>query len=109
MLEGQVSVLSSGYLNAEQALELLDKLRASDLYRKDQQSYILYPDKKLPNLLEKNSFTASELESSKLLQQLLEKGNADIILKDHKGIYHFNGAINNAAKLSSSLSGSIST
>nr|MDA3930061.1 hypothetical protein [Prolixibacteraceae bacterium] len=103
MLEGQVSVLSSGYLNADQTLELLNKLRASKLYRNDQQSYILYPNKKLPNLLDKNKFTTSELESSKLLQQLLEQGNTDIILKDHKGIYHFNGEINNASKLAFEL------
>jgi len=41
MLEGQVAVLSSGYLKPIESLELLDKLRNSKLYRQDQNSYIL--------------------------------------------------------------------
>ncbi|MFW6224472.1 MAG: hypothetical protein ACOC4R_02300, partial [Bacteroidota bacterium] len=48
MLEGQVAVLSSGYLNADQALEVLDALKSSALFREDQYSYILYPNKELP-------------------------------------------------------------
>jgi len=41
MLEGQVAVLSSGYLQTEEAIELLKVLRESPLYREDQNSYIL--------------------------------------------------------------------
>jgi hypothetical protein len=43
MLEGQVAVLSSGQLAAEEALELLRALKRSALYRADQHSYLLYP------------------------------------------------------------------
>ncbi|WP_396185323.1 hypothetical protein, partial [Flavobacterium sp.] len=39
MLEGQVAVLSSGYLDAKQALQIVDALRHSALYRPDQNSY----------------------------------------------------------------------
>jgi hypothetical protein len=42
MLEGQVSVLSSGMLNPQEALEVLDSLRNSKMYRADQKSYLLY-------------------------------------------------------------------
>ena len=38
MLEGQVAVLSSGFLTAEQSLKLLDALKNSALYRQDQSS-----------------------------------------------------------------------
>lgn len=49
MLEGQVAVLSSGYLKAEESLKVLDALKKSSLYREDQESYILYPNKELPD------------------------------------------------------------
>ena len=40
MLEGQVAVLSSGYLSPAQANEVLNQMRKSKLYREDQNSYI---------------------------------------------------------------------
>jgi len=54
MLEGQVAVLSSGYLNADQSLKLLDALKKSALFRPDQYSYLLYPNKKLKGFLDRN-------------------------------------------------------
>ena len=41
MLEGQVAVLSSGFLNSKESLQILNALRNSALYREDQESYIL--------------------------------------------------------------------
>ena len=55
MLEGQVAALSSGRLSAEQSLALLQALRGSSLFRNDQYSYLLYPDRPLPRFLEKNN------------------------------------------------------
>ncbi len=49
MLEGQVSILSSGLLSPQEALDLLRCLRKSSLYRADQHSYILYPDRNPPS------------------------------------------------------------
>jgi len=54
MLEGQVSILSSGMLSGQELLDLLKSLRQSSLYREDQHSYILYPDRDLPGFLAKN-------------------------------------------------------
>lgn len=48
MLEGQVAVLSSGMLSPKEALKVLDGLKSSALFRQDQYSYILYPNKELP-------------------------------------------------------------
>ena len=61
MLEGQVSILSSGLLSAQEALALLDSLRAGRLYRADQHSYILYPDRDLPGFLEKNCIAPEQV------------------------------------------------
>ena len=44
MLEGQVAVLSAGYLSVQESLHVMDALKKSKLFRPDQYSYILYPD-----------------------------------------------------------------
>jgi hypothetical protein len=103
MLEGQVAVLSSGYLSASQSAEVLDALRASSMYRPDQQSYTLYPDRKLPRFLEKNRIPESELHQSALLRKLLNDGDASIITKDIQGELHFNSKFRNAQLLSNAL------
>jgi hypothetical protein len=103
MLEGQVSVLSSGKLTPNEAVELLDALRASSLYRPDQQSYILYPNKKLPLFLDKNRIPAEEVKRIPLLQQLIADGNTNIITTDKKGEFHFNADFNNAGFLTQAL------
>ena len=70
MLEGQVAVLSSGYLNPREAVALLDKLKSSALYRQDQQSYMLYPNRELPRFMEKNLVPAGLINQSPLLFKL---------------------------------------
>jgi hypothetical protein len=99
MLEGQVTVLSSGYLTSAEALETLDSLKASKLFRKDQYSYLLYPNKDLPGFLQKNHISKKDVSSSALLSELLEKGNSSIIEEDTNGDYHFNGNFKNASDL----------
>ena len=103
MLEGQVAILSSGFLSGKQSLEVLDALRKSALYRKDQNSYILYPNKELPKFLEKNTIVAEKVENSHLLKQLLKDNNFQLINKDIKGNYHFNGNFHNANDLKNAL------
>jgi len=104
MLEGQVAVLSSGYISGEASLELLDALKSSALFRPDQYSYILYPDKELPRFDVKNNIPSKKVEASALLKQLLKNGNNQIVVKDVQGNYHFNGAFNNAKSLKEALS-----
>jgi hypothetical protein len=103
MLEGQVAVLSSGYLSSKEALSLLDGLKTSALFREDQYSYILYPNKDLPRFSVKNNIPSQKVEKSQLLQQLLKNGNSSIIEKDVAGNYHFNGTFNNADSLKDAL------
>ncbi len=103
MLEGQVAVLSSGYLDAKESLSVLEALRRSQLYRGDQKSYILYPNKTLPLFVDRNTIPAAAVAGSKLLQQLLKEGNHQILSQDIKGEYHFNGNFKNADDLKQAL------
>ncbi len=104
MLEGQVAVLSSGYISGEASLELLDALRSSALFRPDQYSYVLYPDKELPRFDVKNNISSDKVKASALLQQLIDNGNTQIITKDSQGKHHFNGTFNNAESVKEALS-----
>lgn len=104
MLEGQVAALSSSHLSADECLALLDGLKNSALFRDDQYSYLLYPNKELPRFLQKNIIPERSVKSSQLLTQLLEDGNGQIINRDITGKYHFNGAFNNANRLDEALS-----
>ncbi len=103
MLEGQVAILSSGYLAAQESVEILDALINSALYRKDQNSYILYPNKDLPGFLQKNTIPKQSVEQSILLKKLLAENNNSIINQDINGGYHFNGNFNNASNLKLAL------
>jgi hypothetical protein len=64
MLEGQVAVLSSGFISGKSSLELLDALKNSALFREDQYSYILYPNKELPRFSLKNNIKKSTVDKS---------------------------------------------
>ena len=103
MLEGQVAVLSAKYLSSKAALEVLDSLKNSKLFRQDQYSYILYPDKELPKFLEKNIISQEVVAQSELLTNLIAANNTQIIKKDCNGDYHFNGNFKNAADLEIAL------
>ena len=97
MLEGQMAVLGSGALSAGEAAALLDALRASKLYRADQNSYVLYPDRRLPGFFEKNNIPAAALAKSKAL------ADRRIAIQDVNGVAHFNAAFRNATLLKEAL------
>ena len=103
MLEGQVAVLSSGYLSSQEALEVLDALKKSKLFRADQYSYILYPNKELPGFIDKNNIPTEAVSQSTLLTQLIKDGNTQIVEQDVNGRVHFNGNFRNADALKSGL------
>lgn len=103
MLEGQVAVLSSGKLSVQDCLDLLEALRNSALYRADQHSYMLYPNKQLPLFMDKNIVPDDESGKISLLVTMLEKGDKSIISKDAFGRCHFNSEFNNAGFLLSKI------
>ncbi|HUJ72661.1 MAG TPA: hypothetical protein VLZ30_10470 [Verrucomicrobiae bacterium] len=96
MLEGQVAVLSSGHLSPGESLELLTALKHSAMYRADQHSYLLYPNRQLPRFVERNNIPAKELHRSPLLRRLLADSNRQLVERDIAGRVHFNATVTNA-------------
>jgi hypothetical protein len=73
MLEGQVAVLSSGAIPPWEACALLDTLFESDIYRPDQHSFMLYPERKLPGFFDKNRVPEADVKRIPLLTRMLER------------------------------------
>jgi hypothetical protein len=103
MLEGQVAILSAGLLDPEQSLAVLHSLRTSRLYRADQHSYILYPDRDLPGFLQKNSIAPDRVADLGLVAALTAANDRTLLVRDENGIYHFNGAFRNARDVAAAL------
>ena len=103
MLEGQVAILSSGLLDPAETVELLAALKKSALYRADQHSYILYPDRKLPRFQDKNRIPSDRIAKSSLVQKLKAAGDRRLLAIDSMGDVHFKGSIHNARDVDSVL------
>ena len=103
MLEGQVAVLSSGYLSAEQQVVTIDALFASSLFRPDQRSFTLYPPNRPPSFLDKNVVPQSDVAENPLLTALLSVGDRSIITQDVDGRYRFCAAFRNRNDLVAAL------
>ena len=103
MLEGQVAILSSGYLGAKESLSVLSALRNSALYRADQHSYLLYPDKDLPGFLDRNRFPESRADSCALVGELVARQDRSIVVRDVNGDLHFASGIRNARDVEDAL------
>lgn len=103
MLEGQVAVLSSGALGLDETINIVDSLFESDIYRENQDSFILYPDRKLPTFLQKNTIEAVGFNAIELLKQLEADNEATIVVKDVQGSYRFHSDFKNAEDLSTKL------
>jgi hypothetical protein len=103
MLEGQVAAISSGLLDVDQVVALVNTMYESDLYRDDVDSFVLYPVTRRPPFLERNQVPSEAVESNPLLLALLAAGNDDTIGRDVNGRYHFHADFKNAADLSLAL------
>ena len=102
MLEGQVAVLTSGILSAAEAADLLDAMRASALYREDQRSYMLYPNRRRRSFLELNNLPA-EAVNVPIVQRLIAEKDGAILTCDCEGGIHFNANFNNASFLDKAI------
>ena len=103
MLEGQVAILSSGLLSGDESVALLDCLRHGPLYRADQHTYILYPDRALPGLLERNTMTPAQVSDLALVAALVEADERSLFVRDDEGMYHFSGHIRNVKGVTQAL------
>ena len=98
MLEGQVAVLTSGILSGEESADLLDAMRHSDLYREDQRSYMLYPNRRRKTFLELNNLP-EEAKNLPVVQKYL----GSILKQDCDGGIHFDAKYRNANELPDEL------
>jgi hypothetical protein len=103
MLEGQVAALSSGRLTPLESVEVLVALRHSAMYRADQHSYLLYPNRELPRFIDRNNLPPRDVRRSRLLRALLAEGDRSLVEQDVRGHYHFNGSLANAREVKLAL------
>jgi hypothetical protein len=103
MLEGQVAALSSGAISPDNAVRILETLFRSDMYREDQHSFMLYPDRKMPGFLEKNRAPEADVLAIPLLKKMLGKNDGSIISIDIDGNYRFNADFRNVGDLGATL------
>ena len=89
MLEGQVAVIETGVLDADQCADVVDALFASAMYRPDQNTFMLYPHDALPSFLERNIVPNSAIDENPLLTGLLDRGTGEIVTRDVDGHARF--------------------
>jgi hypothetical protein len=105
MLEGQVAALSSGLLSDDEAVGLLTALRGSPLYRPDQHSYLLQPDREPAPFLDRNRLPADWRRRVPTLAALADDRTAGVIVVDPAGTARFHADLANAVALEASLAG----
>ena len=103
MLEGQVAALTSGGLSAQEASDVVSALFNSDVYRADQKTFMLYPDRKQTAFMQKNCLLAEQVTGITSLQTLIEHGNDAIVSVDANGNLRFNADIGNKGHLASKI------
>jgi len=103
MLEGQVAVLSSGLPNPEEALRILEQLFASALYRPDQRSFMLYPERDLPGFLARNVIPDDSAQAIPLVRDLLAVDDRSLLARDDDGICRFRGSLRSARDVAAVL------
>ena len=99
MLEGQVAILSSGTLDASGAVSVVDALFDSDMYRADQDTFMLYPATELRPFLDRNTVPAESAEQLRALGDLVLR----VFATDHRGRLHFRPEFTNAEALENRL------
>lgn len=103
MLEGQVAAISSGAIEPEQAADVLDALFSSDVYRDDQKTFMLYPDRVQTRFLAKNVVAPSAIDEVSVLTQMVDAVDERIVMRDVQGCYRFNPSIKNNGELIAQL------
>ncbi|MEN7341357.1 MAG: hypothetical protein AAAFM81_00385 [Pseudomonadota bacterium] len=99
MLEGQVAALSAGAIAPSEAIDIIESLFASPIYRADQHTFMLYPDRQLPKFLARNAIAPDALPTSNAITEMLENGDQRLIYRDSAGVYRFNADLENVSAL----------
>ena len=103
MLEGQVAALSAGSIDAAGAADVLEALFSSAVYREDQDTFMLYPDRDLPGFLARNQVNEQDALSVPLLKTMLDAGDERLVLRDADGSIRFNADFTNAGDVKEML------
>ena len=104
MLEGQVAILSAKTLTPSESIKVLDALFLSDIYRPDQETFMLYPDRALTDFLDKNRFPAASVDDNDLIQKMLAADDQRLLIKDPNGDLRFHPDCTNIDALNERLS-----
>ena len=98
MVEGQVAMLGSGLLSPPECIALLGALYASPLYSRARDTFLLYPDRRLPGFFERNRLDAAALELP-IVQELLAQRRDDLLQRQSDGTVRFAPQLSNRVDL----------
>ncbi len=104
MLEGQVALLSCGFLSSAESVALLETLFDSALFTPGRQSFLLYPDRVLPGFFERNRLDADAL-ALPVVQALRAAGRTDLLQTQSDGTVRFAPALANRGDLEAAGAG----
>eukprot|EP00668_Euglena_longa_P001839 GGOE01002159.1.p1 GENE.GGOE01002159.1~~GGOE01002159.1.p1 ORF type:complete len:1161 (-),score=301.87 GGOE01002159.1:347-3799(-) len=102
MLEGQASALSSGLIRSDAAAALFNHIYSSDLYRPDQHSFMLYPDRKLKGFMERNCIPQYRRDAEGV-EFCLKNKLTRILYEDAAGDLRFGATLANANDLKAAI------
>ena len=103
MLEGQVAALSTGIVGPEEAVQIVEKMFDSPLYRPDQHSFLLYPERELPGFLSRNVLPAASVQAIELLREQLRSNDCSIVIQSERGEYHFENTLESISSVKDRL------
>ncbi len=103
MLEGQVAALASGLVPVDEAAELVERMFESPLYRADQASFMLYPEKSLPGFMDKNRLQPEAASRVGLLGDLLSAGERSVLEHDAAGVLRFQADFRHAGDVGAAM------
>ena len=103
MLEGQVAALDAQVLSPQEAVALVRAMYDSPIYRPDQHSFLLYPDRTLPDFEARNCVSADAVRHIAAVDHWRQANDGRIIAADGNGTLHFNADLKNAEVLQSRL------
>lgn len=93
------SVATAFYSFAQESLDL----RRSRLYRPDQHTYLLSPERELKPFLQKNTLSPAQVSHLKLPAALVQAQDASLFTQDMHGFFHFASDLRNAKDLRRAL------
>lgn len=99
MLEGQVAALTSGGMKPEEVIEVVNALFNSDVYRPDQNTFMLYPDREQTAFMQKNCLSSQQIDGIDSFTLMLSDKDDSIVCMDADSNIRFHADIGNKGEL----------